>query len=155
MEQTCIAIFLSQKPESGRNKFSHFKNILVTREVLFSLDLFLFKFACRRKIARIFISSSQIDKIETHWLDYCAKFFFANLIGRKKASLGISSLRIKKYQKISKNIKEIPSLEKEFLGSASISMIHFWRESKAMSRRKSIVVKFFSIECLQWIANLG
>ncbi len=46
--------------------------------------------------------------------------------------------------------------EKEFHGSASISMIHFWRESKAMSRRKSIIVKIFlykvfTVNCQSWI----
>jgi hypothetical protein len=92
----------------------------------FCLIFFLFKFACRRKIARIFISSSQIDKTwNTLTRFLCQVFLFANLG------------------------------EKKFHGSASISMIHFWRESKAMSRSKSIIVKFFSIKCLQWIANLG
>ncbi len=40
MIQARIAISLSQKPESERNKFSHFKIFRWLREVLFSLDLF-------------------------------------------------------------------------------------------------------------------
>jgi hypothetical protein len=38
------------------------------------------------------------------------------MISQKEARLGISFLRIKKYQKISKRIKEIPSLEKRPVG---------------------------------------
>jgi hypothetical protein len=108
-EQTRIAISLSQKPESERNKFSHFKIFRWLREVSFSLDLFSLQ-----------IRVSEKDRENLH-------FFFTD---RQKLK-HTDSIMCQFFLLL------IQLGEKEFHGSASISMIHFWRESKAMSRRKS------------------
>jgi hypothetical protein len=68
----------------AKQVFSFLKYSGDSEKFCFRLIFFLFKFACRRKIARIFISSSQIDKTWNTLTRLCAKFFFANSIGRKR-----------------------------------------------------------------------
>ncbi len=128
MEQTRIAISLSLKNQKvSETNFLILKIFRWLREVLFSLDLFSLQIRVSEK-DRENLHYFFTDRQNWNTLTrfLCQVFFIDNSIVRK-----------------------------EFHGSASISMIHFWRESKAMSRRKSIIVKVFSIKCLQWIANLG
>jgi hypothetical protein len=76
MEQTQLQFLFLKNQKVSETSFLILKYSGDSEKSCFRLIFFLFKFACRRKIARIFISSSQNDKIETHWLDFCAKFFF-------------------------------------------------------------------------------
>ncbi len=121
-----IAIFLSQKPESEWNKFSHFKIFRWLRRSL----IFAWSFSLQIRV-------SEKDRENLH-------FFFTD-------RQNWNTLTRFLYQ-----VFLIANWEKKSSTEAPVfRWFTFWRESKAMSRRKSIIVKCFSIECLQWIANLG
>jgi hypothetical protein len=116
-----IAISLSQKPESERNKFSHFKIFRwLKRSLIFAWSFFSSHSRVGERSRESSFLLHRTTKLK-HTDSISVPSFFLLLI-----QLG----------------------EKEFHGSTSISMIHFWRESKAMSRRKSIIVKFFYIDLL-------
>ncbi len=86
MEQTRTAIFLSQKPESERNKFSHFKIFRWLREVLFSLDLFSLQIRLSekdRENLHFFFTDRQNWNTLTRFLCQVSFFFFAYCVRKR------------------------------------------------------------------------